>query len=364
MDSSSSDSTEIKPNGYFYTFLKSTAFQMLLHAAGILLCLIVYGVLQERIMTREYGDEKIYFRSSAFLVLNNRFFAVLIAIIMLKWRRESFESKAPITKFAAVSVSNTIATYCQYEALKYVSFPTQTLGKCGKTIPVIILGMLIGGKKYNWKDFVVAILVTLGCLSFVLTGNIANKKGSTTEDSTFGLMLMGVYLFSDGFTSVLQEKLFRGYEMSTYNQMLYVNMWSGLFSLSKVVIDGELFESLEFMFLFPEFLFDSVLLSMASTCGQLVILFTIKNFGALFFATVMTLRQIISIILSCLIFMHPLTLRQWLSAGLVFGVLFYKDALMKKTSHHHAPPPSAEDKLGKQVEVLTMSEKEEQGTKA
>jgi len=275
-------------------------------------------------------------------------------------------SQAPISNFASVSVSNTIATYCQYEALKYVSFPTQTLGKCGKTIPVIILGMLIGGKKYVWKDFLVAILVTLGCLSFVLTGDISGKT-HRTEDSTFGLMLMGCYLFSDGFTSVLQEKLFRGFEMSTYTQMLYVNMWSGLFSILKLIYDGQLVDSILFMFAFPQFLFDSVMLSIASTCGQLVILFTIKNFGALFFATVMTLRQIISIILSCIIFFHPLTVGQWLSAALVFGVLFYKDALMKKSSHQHPPSSPAPNKEveitdlkpGKELEILSEKEKED-----
>ena len=34
---------------------------------------------------------------------------------------------APIYTYMAVSLSNVIATTCQYEALKYVSFPVQTL---------------------------------------------------------------------------------------------------------------------------------------------------------------------------------------------------------------------------------------------
>lgn len=32
---------------------------------------------------------------------------------------------APIHSYAAVSVANVAATWCQYEALKYVSFPVQ-----------------------------------------------------------------------------------------------------------------------------------------------------------------------------------------------------------------------------------------------
>jgi len=134
-----------------------------------MLSLVIYGLLQERIMTQPY-DDGVFFRSSAYLVLNNRVIAILIAIIIIKYRGERLTNQAPLVKCAGISISNTIATYCQYEALKYVSFPTQTLGKCGKMIPVMILGILISGKKYGWKDFFVAILVTVGCVLFIQTG--------------------------------------------------------------------------------------------------------------------------------------------------------------------------------------------------
>ena len=65
--------------------------------------------------------------------------------------------------------------------------------------------------------------------------------------------------------------------------------------------------------------------------GQLCILYTIKEFGALLFAAIMTTRQLISILLSCLIFLHPLTWQQWSGVLMVFGAL-YAQAYMK-----HAP---------------------------
>ncbi len=54
---------------------------------------------------------------------------------------------APAYAYAAVSLSNVVATTCQYEALKYVTFPLQTLGKTAKMIPVMLWGSLIGGKR-------------------------------------------------------------------------------------------------------------------------------------------------------------------------------------------------------------------------
>jgi adenosine 3'-phospho 5'-phosphosulfate transporter B2 len=115
-----------------------------------------------------------------------------------------------------VSVSNFVATFCQYEALKYVSFPTQTLGKCGKIFPVLILGSLgLGAKKYGKQDYIEGFFVTFGCLVFFLLGSatasvtvahvtMRARAGSTKapqaerDDSVYGLLLMAIYLFSDG----------------------------------------------------------------------------------------------------------------------------------------------------------------------
>jgi len=202
-------------------------------------------------------------------------------------------------------------------------------------IPVLILGIFFLGKKHTWKDFFIAFLVTVGCAAFVLTGEISDQRGIDKSDSMYGLILMGGYLFCDGFTSVLQEKLFRGYKMSTYNQMLYVNLCSATISFTMLVVSGEIWTALAFSLKYPEFNIASLSLSVCATAGQLVIYYSIKEFGALFFSTVMTTRQVISILLSCVIYLHPLTVSQWLSALLVFGALYYKEALMKRPGHSH-----------------------------
>jgi adenosine 3'-phospho 5'-phosphosulfate transporter B2 len=56
---------------------------------------------------------------------------------------------APLSNYAAVSLSNVAATFCQYEALRHVSFPLQTLGKCAKMMPVMLWGTLIMRKRYG-----------------------------------------------------------------------------------------------------------------------------------------------------------------------------------------------------------------------
>jgi adenosine 3'-phospho 5'-phosphosulfate transporter B2 len=192
--------------------------------------------------------------------------------------------------------------------------------------------MSISGRKYTGKDFVIAMIVSLGCALFVLSGDISHRR--TKSDTFYGLFLMILYLFSDGFTSTLQENLFRGSDMSTYNQMLYVNLCSAAISFASLIFTDELLPSIEFSYKHLDFFWNSFFLSLTSAGGQIVILMTIKEFGALFFASVMTLRQVVSILLSCLIYLHPLSVGQWLCAAIVFGAIYYRDTRMK-ASHGH-----------------------------
>jgi solute carrier family 35 (adenosine 3'-phospho 5'-phosphosulfate transporter), member B2 len=324
--------------------------QMLMTAGSLITFFLMYGVLQERIMTMPYGPNGEMFTQSAFLVLNNRIVAVLVSAVILYWQGEDMRNPAPLYKYFGIAFSNTAATFCQYEALKFVSFPTQTLGKCAKMIPVLILSSVLSLRKYGAKDYFVALMVTIGCAMFVLGGDTAAKKGKgETDDSLFGLLLMGGYLFLDGFTSTFQEKLFKDYKMSSsFNQMMYNNICSGLLSLVALVFSGQLVPAIEFSIANPDFYINAIGLSLAACLGQIVIYYTIRNFGALFFSMCMVTRQVISILLSCLLFLHPLTGWQWLSSAIVFGTIYWSKA-SKRRSKPSAPPLPTKEASPQQV---------------
>ncbi|XP_042432441.1 UDP-galactose/UDP-glucose transporter 5B-like [Zingiber officinale] len=84
-----------------------------------------------------YGINKEYFRYSLFLVFCNRIMISAVSAGVLLASKKSLDPVAPMYKYCAVSISNILTTTCQYEALKYVSFPVQTLAKCVKMIPVM-----------------------------------------------------------------------------------------------------------------------------------------------------------------------------------------------------------------------------------
>ena len=241
---------------------------------------------------------------------------------------------APIWTYAAVSLSNVIATTCQYEALKFVSFPVQTLGKCAKMMPVMVWGIIMLRKRYGFKDFAMAVAITLGCTIFLLTGEVKSKISKDMwESSMYGLALMLGYLGFDGFTSTFQDKLFKGYNMTTYNQILYTTLCSALLSLFGLLSSGQLPLAIEFISNHPDAMWDVVTLSASASIGALFISYTIKTFGSLVFATIMTTRQFLSILLSCILFAHPLSGGQWVGSLLVFGTLYYQSFAKDKKPH-------------------------------
>merc|ERR1719183_2860765 len=98
------------------------------------------------------------------------------------------------------------------------------LGKSFKMMPVMLWGMAVSSKRYSLQDWFISIAVTLGVTQFLLTGPISSSHSANT--SIYGLMLLLGFLALDGFTSTFQEKLFKEYETSKYNQMFYVNLGS------------------------------------------------------------------------------------------------------------------------------------------
>lgn len=308
-------------------------------AFGIISTLILYGILQERIMTMPYGDEgepKEYFKYSLLIVAFNRLFTCLVAAVVLLLKGESLRPIAPIYAYAGVSISNVVATSCQYEALKYVSFPVQTLAKCCKMVPVMIWGTAINGKRYTWREYLMAVTVTGGCTLFLVTGDIKSKAKAAAVAagmaSIFGGLLMFGYLGFDGFTSTFQEKLFKGFQMSSQHQVMYVTFFSSFFALSSLVSAGMFSPAVAFVAKHPKCLSDILLLSSTAVASQFIIAHTIKTYGALAFATIMTTRQFLSILSSCILFGHPLSTGQWFGVLIVFGTLYAKIANKKKAA--------------------------------
>lgn len=306
---------------------------------GLMGSYLTWGVLQEKVMTTEYvgldGKSKAFFKDSQFLVFANRILALIIAVIYQIVRKQA-RHRAPLFKYSYASFSNIMSAWFQYEALKFISFPTQVLAKSCKLIPVMIMGRIVSKNKYEFYEYVVAVTISIGMV-FFLSGSYDQGKHSPVTTFT-GLFLLVMYMIFDSFTSNWQSDIFKAYNVTSMQMMYGVNLFSTLFTAASLLVQGGFTESLQFSTEHPAFLVDCVVLSISSSIGSLFIFFTIAKFGAVVFTIIMTLRQALAILLSCLIYNHDISPLGVFGVCIVFLAIFvrvYGSYRLKKLRRQH-----------------------------
>lgn len=211
----------------------------------------------------------------------------------------------------------------------------------------MIMSSMISGKKYRPREYVVVIVISCGMFLFLI-GNqeTSSKSHNMIPDSTHltpvhdvlplgedgslrrryslidGLLILALYLTFDSFTSNWQEKLNTSYQVSPLQMMAAVNFFSILLTITSLAQQSHLIPSLLIVLSNQSLTRDCILMSLSSATGQLMIFYTISEFGALAFTFIMTLRQVFAIILSCLVYGHPLNEMAVAGIFIVFVGLF------------------------------------------
>ncbi|KAJ6636436.1 Adenosine 3'-phospho 5'-phosphosulfate transporter 1 [Pseudolycoriella hygida] len=291
---------------------------------GLMGSYLTWGLLQERIMTQPYinseGKHK-FFKDSQFLVFSNRALAFGIAAAYLFSKKMS-RHRAPLYKYSYASLANIMSTWFQYEALKFVNFPTQVLAKSCKIIPVMLMGKVVFRAKYEFYEYFSAVLISLGMILFLM-GSATGAQGSSITTIT-GVLFLTLYMAFDSFTSNWQGDLFKTYSMSSIEMMCGVNLFSTLFTAASLSIQGGFMESLDFATEHMEFVFHCVILSISSAVGQLFIFYTIATFGPVVFTIIMTVRQAVAIIQSCIVYDHHISNVGMFGVTIVFFAIFLR----------------------------------------
>lgn len=106
--------------------------------------------------------------------------------------------------------------------------------------------------------------------------------------------------------------------------MCGVCSWAVLFVVTPLLANGTLKSSLQFAWRQPQFAFDAAASALCSGFGQVLIFATIAEFGAVTFSLIMTVRMCLSILVSCMLFSHPLNILGIGGLLITFGAIFAK----------------------------------------
>ena len=285
---------------------------------------------QERMLTRRYprytGE---YFTYSYALVFTNRFWTLIMSTMLLFYMKPRHSGTTVIYEYSFPSISNMLSSWCQYEALRYVSFPATTLFKSFKLAPVMLMGKILGNKSYPQYDYLVALLIGVGITMFMTSTDDLrfgyDIYGDEVSGAWTGIMLLFLFLFFDSFTSQFQSRMFQRHrDLSMVELMFATSAFSTVLAFVTLVHTKELYPAMEFVMQHSEIHLHFLLFSVCSTIGQLFIFYTIKNFGAVVFTLIMTTRILLSIALSCVLYGHKVTATGFFGLLLVMGAVLYR----------------------------------------
>jgi adenosine 3'-phospho 5'-phosphosulfate transporter B2 len=289
-----------------------------------------YGVVQEYIMTMDYNGER--FPSTAFLIFSNRVFVILFASVALVARGKAAWTgpagtcpPGPSWCAAIPALTVFLASFCQYESLLYIIYPTQVVFKSCKIVPTMILSTVMNATTHSYGDYIYAVIITSCVAGFTVASE--TRESENLGPSYIGILMMITFLLADALTSNTEKKIFNAWkdpEFDNVQMMFAVGFWTLTFSGVTVVSTVSFGTMLVFFGLNPAAVGHVIGLSVCSAGGQFLIFYIIKYHGPVVFSIMMTVRQMFSIVISTVLFGHEMGMVQIGCAAICFITMILK----------------------------------------
>ncbi|KAJ2770479.1 UDP-galactose transporter [Coemansia nantahalensis] len=308
---------------------------------GIYACFLTWSMLQERVLTATYGEDRQRFR---FTIVLNALQAVAAAAVgyvyirVVQRRAMPAMTKRRWARFFQVALLGSLSSPFGYMALRYINYPTMTLAKTCKMVPVLLMNKVLYRRHYPGHKYLVVAMVTAGVSAFMLFNG--SGKAAAAESSLYGLLLVLVNLMFDGAVNSTQDQVFaEDKEISGQHMMCLVNVCSSLLMAAWLLnpLNPELPGAVRFLRTHPRAMVDIGLFAMCGALGQCFIFYTLATFGSLTLTTVTVTRKFLTILVSVLINGHQLDARQWAATGLVFAGISF-DVYKKQAAKPAAAP--------------------------
>lgn len=239
-----------------------------------------------------------------------------------------------LTRYILIAALQSTASQLGFLSLRYISYPTLTLAKSCKLVPVLIMNVLLYRRKFAPYKYAVVLLVTLGIYLFMaFAPPEAGKKAKGPENSSLvGLLLCLLNLILDGATNSTQDEVFSKFGRKTVSagqMMLVMNIISALLMATTLSVPlpflstpgqpTQLTTALAFTTKHPEVWRDIIAYALAGAVGQVSIFETLERFGSLTLVSITVTRKLFTMLLSVVVYKHELSKLQWLGVGVVFA---------------------------------------------
>jgi adenosine 3'-phospho 5'-phosphosulfate transporter B2 len=288
---------------------------------GLSAAFLVYGIIQEYIMTRRYRGG--LFPSPEALIFCNRLMIIFTSgVILLIAKRPVFSRASTWAAIPAVSVF--VGSACQYRSLHFITFPTHVGMKSAIIVPTMLLSSIALRHRHSLLDYFIACLITGLVIGFNAVMQ-SSEDAAIHDNLTLGVSLMTVYLVCEAFTTVGEKWIFNSFEeFGAIQMMMAEGTFSCIYSFFVVSAAPGFRGVIDFISQSPLVIVHIIGLAICSTLGQFFIYYVIRRHGPVAFAVMMTLKQVFAMMFSSAIFNHPMPLSAYLLSIAAFLALLLK----------------------------------------
>ncbi|XP_072947795.1 adenosine 3'-phospho 5'-phosphosulfate transporter 2 [Epargyreus clarus] len=305
----------------------SPLVQFICCSAFVFICYLAYGYFLELIFSvPEVKPVSLYITFVQFAI------TTLLSFIE-SLIRNPIKRKVPLRTYAILAALTLGTMSFSNLALSYLNYPTQLIFKSCKLIPVMIGSVIILGKRYNFLDYVAAIIMCIGLTMFTL----ADAKTSPNFDIV-GVLVISLALLCDAIIGNVQEKAMKQFQASNNEVVFYSYAIASLYLLAITGFSGVLVEGFSYCARNYETMYTNILLlSVSGYLGLQAVLSLVRLCGAAVAVTVTTARKALSIAVSFLLFSKPFVF-QYAWSGMLVVLAIYLNHY-SKTRRGHVPSP-------------------------
>ena len=209
--------------------------------------------------------------------------------------------RALLTRYFPCALLITSAAPFGFAALAHISYPAMVLRKSCKLVPVMLMNILLYGRRFARHKYLVVALVTSGITMFMGFGDQKSGKGHNSSSdeakgsSIIGLTYLLINLAIDGATNSTQDEIFDRYSVTGQQMMFWINVMSTIVTTAIALLplpyipvlhpsaswSSELSNVLAFMREHPGVLSPLIQFAFTGSLGQLFIFETLQHFGSL-----------------------------------------------------------------------------------
>ncbi|KAJ2725214.1 UDP-galactose transporter [Coemansia sp. Benny D115] len=297
--------------------------------------------MQERVTMSTYGEDQQRFRFTIVLNAIQAMAASLIGYLYVRvvQRKPMLQMNAHRWKrFFQVALLSSSGSPFGYMSLRYINYPTMTLAKTCKMVPVLVMNKVLYRRHYPKYKYAVVAMVTAGVSAFMLFKSSSKSTGAVVENSIYGLVLVLINLVIDGAVNSTQDQVFsEDSEITGQHMMCMMNVCSTVLMTLWLLnpYNPELSSAISFLYTHPRAMIDIGMFAVCGALGQCFVFYTLAHFGSLTLTTVTVTRKFLTILISVFYNGHSLNGKQWTAAGLVFAGItldVYKKQMSKKAA--------------------------------